>query len=50
MSQAFGALSHCQPYNIGKRNSPDLFPKFQMQFDADQLELALKHEMSLCGF
>ena len=39
------------PYNIGKRNDPDLFPKFQMQFDTDQTELALKKDTawSLCG-
>ena len=36
------------PYNIGKRNGPDLFPKFQMQFDSDQTELTLKR--ALLGF
>ena len=37
--------------NIGKRNDRDLFPKFQMQFDTDQSELALKRDItwSLCG-
>ena len=34
------------PNNIGKRNGPDLFPKFQMQFDTDQAELALKKEIA----
>ena len=39
------------PYNIEKRNGPDLFPKFQMQFDIDETELALKRDIawSLCG-
>ena len=39
------------PYNMEKRNDPDLFPKFQMQFDTDQTELALKKDTawSLCG-
>ena len=39
------------PYNIGKRNGPDLFRKFQIQFDTDQTELALKRDIawSLCG-
>ena len=38
-------------YNIGKRNARDLFSKFQMHFDTDQTELALKREIawSLCG-
>ena len=38
-------------YNIGKRNGLDLFPKFQMQFDTDQTERALKRDIawSLCG-
>ena len=38
-------------YNIGKHNCPDLFPKFQMLFDTDQTELALKRDIawSLCG-
>ena len=34
------------PYNIGKRNGPDLFPKIQMQFDTDQTELALKRNIT----
>ena len=38
-------------YNIGKRNDPDLFLKFQMQFDTDQAELALIRNIawSLCS-
>ena len=37
-------------YNIGKHNAPDLFLKFQMQFDFDQIEQALKRDIacSLC--
>ena len=34
------------PYNIGKRNGLDLFPKFQMQFDTDQTQQALKRDIT----
>ena len=34
------------PYNIGKHSGPDLFLKFQMQFDTDQTELALKKDIA----
>ena len=39
------------PYSIGKRTGPDLFPKFQMQFDSDQTVLTLKRDTAwfLCG-
>ena len=39
------------PFNIKKCNGPDLFLKFQMQFDTDLIELALKRDIAwfLCG-
>ena len=34
------------PYHKGKCNGPDLIPKFQILFDIDQTELALKRDTS----